>query len=206
MASDCQACHGFGWIYAKGGHEQCEFCRGLGEQPEEPMTTPQPTPPAEEVAKKIANPLQLKEDRSALIKRALAAEDGSCSICKPDPECEREVSELVLTIDDWVFGHTLSEPQYKLLAECLAPWRTKLLAAERARWVAFADEKGEPRKVLGDLVLTEDGCVIPHQNVTVYHIDDTGKVMGIGYRFANTAKKWYSTREAALAAKGGQHG
>lgn len=28
---------------------------------------------------------------------------------------------LAVTIDDWVFGHTMNESQYKLLVECLAP-------------------------------------------------------------------------------------
>lgn len=38
--------------------------------------------------------------------------------------------------------------------------RTAAVAAEREKWKAFADEKGEPRKVLGTLALTVEGDII----------------------------------------------
>lgn len=75
-----------------------------------------------------------------------------------------EATKLVLTIDDWVFGHTLSVDQYERLSECLTPAITAAeqrgAAAEREKWKAFADDKGEPRKVLGTLPLTIEGDII----------------------------------------------
>ncbi len=64
------------------------------------------------------------------------------------------------------------------------------------------DDAGNVRRVLGKLILTEDGCVIPHNSVPVWHIDGTGKALCLSYRFVNDFHKWYSTREAAEVAEG----
>lgn len=66
------------------------------------------------------------------------------------------------------------------------------------------DEHGNDLRVLGTLPKTADGCVVAHNNVPVYHCDDTGQVHCFSYRHVNANRHvWYSSREAALAAKNG---
>lgn len=86
------------------------------------------------------------------------------------------------------------------------------VAAERAKWIAagFADEKGEPRKVVGTLPVTADGCIVG--NHTKLWINNVGYVsslrvdnIGCSDRDGGDEAFWeagecYSTREAADAA------
>lgn len=45
------------------------------------------------------------------------------------------------------------------------------LASERAKFAAFADEKGEPRKVLGTLPVTADGCIVGADENVLWFVD-----------------------------------
>lgn len=93
------------------------------------------------------------------------------------------------------------------------------IAAERAKWKAFADEKGEPCKVLGPtgLFKTADGCIIMPGCRVWDSTDENEKgfdgwtVQSIerGERYAwvniagcaqRTTQNLYSTRESARAA------
>jgi hypothetical protein len=84
------------------------------------------------------------------------------------------------------------------------------LAAERAKFAAFADENGEPRKVLGTLPVTADGYIIGDDcsvwyegrtvNVEPFH---ASPVEGSGWHPTLCRKAW-STKQAAEAAAGGK--
>lgn len=88
------------------------------------------------------------------------------------------------------------------------------IAAERARWSAFADEKGEPRKVLGTLPVTADGCIVG-EDAAVWRdksrsltgdVRSDSLVLAWGaYETGNPCRTraagWYSTREAAESAR-----
>ena len=140
-----------------------------------------PTPhakTAEEVAKatfdRIVNRVNaVYHDRDAVMEiLAAAIRDASSSI----------------TVDGVVYG----ENMIRLLQQ----------QANECRAAGFLDDAGNVRRVLGKLILTEDGCVIPHNSVPVWHIDGTGKALCLSYRFVNDFHKWYSTREAAEVAEG----
>ncbi len=87
------------------------------------------------------------------------------------------------------------------------------VAAEREKWAAFADEKGEPRKVLGTLPVTADGYIACQDSVVwhptngaCYPVPDglnvAAKVYG-GAALVPVAS-CYSTRQAATSALAAQ--
>ena len=92
--------------------------------------------------------------------------------------------------------------------------QTQLTAAlatvEKCKAAGFIDERGEVRKVLGTLPVTEDGCVIGHR-ATVWGFFDDGEpgwcdfvdVTVGGDDWDQTPGGLYSTNEAAAAANGG---
>ena len=86
------------------------------------------------------------------------------------------------------------------------------VAAEREKWAAFADEKGEPRKVLGTLPVTADGCVIGH-GARIHGFWNDGKPGWTGFSAVRVdtddwdrpqCGKFYSTKEAAESALAAQ--
>jgi hypothetical protein len=83
-------------------------------------------------------------------------------------------------------------------------------AEVRAEYAAFADENGKPRKVLGTLVLTKDGCFVGDcaKVYGSYWGGEPYEVVVHGPEAPSTpwegsihARDTWSTRDAALAAR-----
>lgn len=60
---------------------------------------------------------------------------------------------------------------------------------------------GEDVRVLGELPMTADRCVIAGPDSTLYHRNNDGSVICAAWRVCNPLHKWYSTREAAESAR-----
>jgi len=85
------------------------------------------------------------------------------------------------------------------------------ILAERERWKAFADDKGEPRKVLGTLPVTADGCFAGYGADVSWYESEGHVCDGVVKYYIRTlssapTESWcpvhrsYSTRELAEAA------
>ena len=106
---------------------------------------------------------------------------------------EQEAIKLASEVYEQVNGH---HPR-----EALDAIRDALLSAHRVPEGCVRLPDGREVKVLGELPMTADGCVIAHNNIPVWHIDKTGQAMCLSYRHINEALAWYSTRAAAEAAR-----
>jgi hypothetical protein len=82
------------------------------------------------------------------------------------------------------------------------------LAAERAKFAAFADENGEPRKVLGTLPVTADGFVIGESTLYGCHeyfvLEPGGLIYPTYTPPRDGIRKVFATKQAAEAAAGGK--
>ena len=66
----------------------------------------------------------------------------------------------------------------------------------------FITDSGEVRKLHGTCWVTKDGGIVVSPLVEVYHLAKDGTVFACEAGVANPLMDWYSTREAAEAARG----
>ena len=102
--------------------------------------------------------------------------------------------------------------EWNELEDRIATALTAAVAAEREKWKAFAGPDGEPRKVLGTLPVTADGCVIGH-GARIHGFWNDGKPGWTGFSAVRVdtddwdrpqCGKFYSTKEAAESALAAQ--
>jgi hypothetical protein len=124
---------------------------------------------------------------------------------QPSP---RDIEQADKLTAEWmnVYGPRGAEYMKALIAQALAE--------VRAEYAAFADENGKPRKVLGTLPVTADGCIVGF-TATLW-VNDVGDIKsGIADMPGWTEEEgsdsafWpfhecYSNKAAALAAQEGE--